>query len=98
MSTVVHVVARIAALPKRTADVKALLLNLAAESRREDGCLRYEVLADEQDPNVFVLVEEWQSSGALEAHNATRHVGEALGRVPALVSGVPELRRYHKLG
>jgi quinol monooxygenase YgiN len=95
--TAVYVLARVTGQPNRVAELRVLLLELEEESRREDGCLRYEVLQDEQDQNSFALVEEWQSASALDAHNASAHVRDALGRAPALVAQLPEIRRYRKL-
>src|SRR4051812_28058206 len=94
----VYVVARIVANPSRTGDLKALLIDLAVESRREEGCVRYEVLEEEGSAGSFLLVEEWQSAGDLDAHNTTSHVRDALGRAPALVAQLPEIRRCRKIG
>lgn len=40
----------------------------------EEGCLKYELLAVENDVNRFVLIEEWASKEALSAHDITSHM------------------------
>jgi autoinducer 2-degrading protein len=39
----------------------------------EPGCLRFNVLQDTQDPNVYVFYEIYRDQAALEAHRATPH-------------------------
>jgi len=43
-----------------------------AQSRKETGCASYEVLQDASNPEIFLLVEEWTSVAALDAHNQDR--------------------------
>ncbi len=54
-------------------DAARLLVDLAAASRSEPGCHRFEVSRSNDDPRVFVLSEEWADSAALDAHFATEH-------------------------
>ena len=42
----------------------------AASSRKEPGCLRFDVL---QKDTTFVLYEQYRDNAALEAHRATPH-------------------------
>jgi quinol monooxygenase YgiN len=43
----------------------------------EPGCLQYELFTDAADENKFVLVEQWTSQAALDAHDQTAHMVEA---------------------
>ncbi|WP_422376120.1 putative quinol monooxygenase [Roseibium sp.] len=43
-------------------------------TRREDGCLSYDLHQSVSDPNTLVFVERWQDRQALEAHFATPHL------------------------
>src|SRR4029453_12542309 len=49
--------------------------------RDEPGCLRFNVLQDEKDPNVYYFFEVYKDAAALEAHRAAPHyaVGGAAG-------------------
>ena len=39
----------------------------------EPGCLRFNVLQDSRDPNVYFFYEVYRAAGAVEAHRATPH-------------------------
>ena len=39
----------------------------------EPGCLRFNVLQNAEDPNVYVFYEVYKDQAALEAHRATPH-------------------------
>jgi quinol monooxygenase YgiN len=70
MSTQV-VVAKLAGLTGRAAELRQLLADRAGEVRDEDGCLGYEVAERLDAPVSFVIVQTWASSEALRAHFAT---------------------------
>lgn len=60
---------------------------LAAASREEEGCLRYDVFASGAAAGVFVTVEEWRSQEDLDTHMTTPHVGQAFEVVGPLLTG-----------
>lgn len=39
-------------------------------SRLEEGCVRYELNQDIQDPNTYIFIETWASQSAFDQHNA----------------------------
>ena len=45
-----------------------------AESRKEKGCLAYEGHISIHDPNVYVVVERWESRDDLNAHARAPHM------------------------
>jgi quinol monooxygenase YgiN len=63
--------------PGRGVEQKAAFASLAPTVRAEPGCLRYDLHAVEGDPDRFVLIEEWASAEALQAHDASEHMREA---------------------
>jgi quinol monooxygenase YgiN len=62
------VVARVAGLAGRAAELRALLAGRAAEARAEEGCAGYEVAELLDEPATFLVVETWRSAEALRAH------------------------------
>jgi quinol monooxygenase YgiN len=70
MSTQV-VVANLAGLTGRAAELRALLLDRAIAVRGEAGCVGYEVAERLDEPVSFVIVQTWASADALRAHFAT---------------------------
>jgi quinol monooxygenase YgiN len=97
MGDTVKVVLKLAARPDKLAEVTALLQHLAAQSRKEAGCLGYQVLQNGSDPGDFVLVEEWSGNAALDAHMTTAHVQDAFAQAPALLAKAPERGVYKSL-
>jgi quinol monooxygenase YgiN len=58
--------------PDAEADAaERLLRELGAASRREEGCLGFEVCRGDDDRGSFVLFEKWRDQAALDAHYAT---------------------------
>jgi len=43
----------------------------------EDGCLQYELKANLDNDDRFIMIERWASEEALEAHFKTTHMVEA---------------------
>ena len=90
----VKVVLKINARPDKLAEVRALLIDLAAESRKENGCTDYQVLQNGADPCDFVAIEEWTSNAALDAHMTTPHVQAAFAKAPSVLAKNPERGVY----
>jgi quinol monooxygenase YgiN len=98
MSDPVRVVVKIASRADVVADIAAIVLALAAKSREEKGCVSYEVLQDMNERTIFVLVEEWESLAALDAHNRTPHFHEAVVKAGPLLAKPLEVGRYATIG
>ena len=45
-----------------------------AATRKEKGCLSYESHSSINDPNLFVVVERWESREDLNAHSRAPHM------------------------
>src|SRR3990172_2894629 len=53
--------------------LKAIEVDALGSEGKEAGCLRFNVLKDEQDENVYYFYEVYKDEAALEAHRATPH-------------------------
>ena len=62
------VILRLSAKPDKVDELKRILTGLAAPTRKEPGCLSYEIFQNLADPCDFTFVEEWASDAALDAH------------------------------
>jgi quinol monooxygenase YgiN len=91
------VILRVIAKSNKIDELKTILLQLAAASRRENGCLDYEVLQNTTDPRDFTLVEAWTTEAALDNHLITAHVQEAFSRGIPLLAKEPDSRRYSSI-
>ncbi|HZQ19659.1 MAG TPA: putative quinol monooxygenase [Terriglobales bacterium] len=57
----------------READVAELFSKLTAESRKEPGCVTYQVHRHRTEPRRFFIYEQYKDDAALEAHRAAPH-------------------------
>jgi quinol monooxygenase YgiN len=89
-----RVVARIKAKAETVSEVRELLCSLVEPTRKEFGCITYELLQNTEDPTDFTFVEEWESDEALASHAASDHL-EAIGpRLRPVVAEAPDVRNY----
>jgi quinol monooxygenase YgiN len=92
-----RVVARLTALPDKVDEVAAILSELIEPTRREPGCISYELLQNNSDPTDFTFVEEWESDSALDSHIATPHLQKAVAAIRLVLAAPPDIRRYSLL-
>ncbi|WP_295458204.1 putative quinol monooxygenase [uncultured Thiodictyon sp.] len=90
----VHIVARFVARPECVGELRTLLLGLLAPTRREAGCLRYELLTNTADPTDFTFVEEWADDAAIDAHLETAHLKGTVVQSQPLLAADLDVRRY----
>ena len=67
------VIARFQAKPGMEEQFKQDLLAMVAPSRRDEGCIDYDVLQSSDDPSVFFTYENWTGKAALDNHMQTPH-------------------------
>ncbi len=53
--------------------LKAMEVDALGSERDEPGCLRFNVLQDEKDPDVYYFYEVYKDQAALEAHRTMAH-------------------------
>ena len=57
----------------RETEVAAIFEQLSAESRKEPGCVMYQVHKHKTDARRFFIYEQYKDDAALEAHRAAPH-------------------------
>jgi (4S)-4-hydroxy-5-phosphonooxypentane-2,3-dione isomerase len=57
----------------RESDVATLFEKLTVESRKEPGCIMYQVHKHKTEPRRFFIYEQYKDDAALEAHRAAPH-------------------------
>ncbi len=76
------IVAVIKVYPEKHAELKPLFAEMIAQTCVEDGCIRYDLHCDNQDPSRYVFYETWENRDFWQAHMASAHVvafGETAG-------------------
>jgi quinol monooxygenase YgiN len=69
----VRVVASLTAKPEFIDDVSAAIHEIIEPSRLEMGCLQYDLHREGESTASFVFFERWESTDALDKHNASEH-------------------------
>ncbi len=74
----VKVIAVIKSAPGFEEKIKTELVKLVEPTRKEQGCLEYDMYQDDTDSSTYVFLEKWQSSQCLENHLQSQHLKEYL--------------------
>ncbi len=78
-------------------DAIVMMKKLAADSRREPGCERYEVWQQNNRLNHFTVTEIWKDQAALDAHNLAAGTREFRDKVGRMMGALYDDRRYRNL-
>ena len=70
MSETLFLFATITPKPEFFAEARAALMSILPDTRKEQGCLLFDLLDDEQEGGRIYLWEEWADDAALQAHYA----------------------------
>jgi quinol monooxygenase YgiN len=80
--------------PTAAPDGTKLLLEFAADSRKEKGLVRFELLREVSRLNHLTLVQVWQTRADFEAHQAAAHTKAFRDKIQPLLGG-PLDERLH---
>jgi quinol monooxygenase YgiN len=94
----IHAITHFSARLDKTDELGLLLMSLLEPTRREQGCIRFELQQNRESPNNFAVVSEWQDPEAVQIHALTTHMQGALRRLPDLLGAPIDLRFYRLLG
>ena len=97
MNEPVRMIARFTAHPEQQQALRETLSDLIEPTRRESGCLRYELWHNRSDPTDFTFIEEWASEAALEAHSRTPHLAALFKKLLELGVAEPKVFKYMAL-
>src|SRR5215472_15836528 len=68
-----YVVTYVDVFPNFAAETAKQMQQFAEDSRKDPGCVRFEVMRDVERTNHFSIVEVWQSRQAYDAHLGLAH-------------------------
>ncbi|MFC3616471.1 putative quinol monooxygenase [Lutimaribacter marinistellae] len=74
MDQTLKIIARMVATPGQADRLVDHMKQLVEDTRKEAGCLSYDLFRGTDDPDVLIFVEEWKTRESWEAHMA----GEAI--------------------
>ncbi len=87
----------IPAKPGQGDALDAALKGLLAPTRAEEGNISYDAHRSNDDPNLFMMYETWESQAALDKHFGQPHMVAAIAALPTLVEGELNLQGFTKL-
>lgn len=92
-----HVTCKVHAKPEHRDEVRRILEECVAVSRREPGCLYYDLYQLRDRPDTFLLIDGWASDEAVASHLAEPDIIRIMTDLEALVSGPQELTISERL-
>lgn len=92
----VRVIATFPLLPNRLMEAKKVAVLLVEATRKEVGCIQYDLLQDTRDEDHLVMVEVWEDETALEQHSHSAHFTKYVPMLAALCVCEPEVVTYRK--
>jgi len=94
----ITVVATFQARPGKESELRNALVGLLAPTRKEIGCLNYDLHQLPEDSTKFLFYENWTTKAALDAHLQSEHVKAMLPRLEELCVAFPEIKVWEKIG
>jgi quinol monooxygenase YgiN len=85
------------ARPGKEVELRAALTEVLVPTRREDGCLFYDLHVAADDPSKFLFHESWTSEAHHAAHDQTPHIQRLRARIKEL-SLPPAKAWWEKIG
>jgi len=70
------IVANILAKEGKSELVKEALIKLIDTTRKEEGCINYDLHQDNENPNLFLFYENWGSRDLWQEHMKNAHIAE----------------------
>lgn len=78
------------ARPEKRFEFVQAMVDLTARARRAVGCASAHLYSDGEDPDTFVLVEEWRRRGDLDRHLGSDEFAAVIG-TSFLLSGAAKI-------
>jgi quinol monooxygenase YgiN len=96
-NTYVTLVAEFSAKPGKEEALKAALMGLVEPTRKEEGCIQYDLHVNSKEPGSFLFFENWASGEALAKHGQSEHLKAFGASVAELLGGAPKLTTYTRI-
>ena len=90
-------IASMRAKPGTEQALREALEALVAPTAKEDGYVNYDLHQCVEDPAVFFFYENWESGQALDAHLATPHLVDFVGKMDDLLDGGLQITRLRRI-
>jgi len=93
----VVITAYITAKNDKISEVEKILTDMIIPSRKETGCLKYELYRDIENLNSFTFIEEWENEEAIENHRKTEHYISFRSQIAGFLSEPVKVYRLNQI-
>jgi quinol monooxygenase YgiN len=83
-------IVRLQVKPGMEAKFEGAFSEAVKETRKEKGCIAYDLARDVKDPTRYLVYERWKSLPDLDAHLKSKHITSLLSELKELLAGPPE--------
>jgi len=90
----VLVLALFTAAPGKEDELERVLLQLIEPTRREAGCIRYDLVRGMGRSAELAFIEEWETAESLDAHAQAEHVRRIQAEAAPLLGTPASIERY----
>ena len=97
ITNLLTVVAEMLAQPGREAELERQLLALVEPTRKEEGCVQYDVHRATDEAGRFVFYENWASRDLLERHLGSPHLTAFREAAGGLLAEPPRIVTYTRI-
>jgi quinol monooxygenase YgiN len=92
----INIVAKNIVKKEKIEEFKLLAEKLVKESKKEKGCISYDLYEDIDNSNILTFIEEWIGEEAINLHNKSEHFTTIVPKLRELVESGPEINLYKK--
>jgi quinol monooxygenase YgiN len=93
-----NITAAFKARPGKEAELRDALIALLGPTRKEPGCLSYDLHQCAGDPARLLMYETWKDQAAIDAHMNTPHVQKLVPHVDRLCAEAPQIVVWERVG
>ena len=80
----IRVVAKFLFQPDRADEATEIARELIDLTRKEAGCVQYNLVQSVENKDLLVVLEEWETQAHLDNHSASKHFGELVPKLAAM--------------
>ena len=90
----IKVVAKMTLSPEAAENAMPILVELIAETVKEEGCINYNFCQSTADADTFAIIETWKTQEALDVHSKSDHFAKYVPQLADLATGDIEISSY----
>lgn len=75
----------------------AITKELVEESRKEGGCIAYNLYQDINNSNILTFIEEWKDLKSVRLHNESNHFTTIIPKISDLLEVESEVNLYKRI-